>query len=88
MDAFAPAKYGGSPIGLHIYVADVDAVVVKAVAAGATLKRPVENQFYGDRAGTIEDPFGYRWHVSTHVEDVSEAEIARRAAALAKGAGA
>jgi PhnB protein len=87
MDAFGPAKFGGSPIGLHIYVADVDAVASKAVAAGGKLVRPVQNQFYGDRSGTIEDPFGHRWHVATHVEDVTEDEIARRAAELAKGRG-
>jgi PhnB protein len=87
MDAFAPAKFGGSPVGLHIYVADVDAVMREAVAAGARLIRKVENQFYGDRSGTIEDPFGHRWHVSTHVEDVSHDEIARRMANMAKGTG-
>jgi PhnB protein len=88
MDAFAPAKFGGSPIGLQTYVEDVDAVVGKAVAAGAKLLRPVQNQFYGDRSATIEDPFGHRWHVATHVEDVSNDEIARRLAEMAKGAGA
>jgi len=88
MEAFAPAKYGGSPIGVHLYVEDVDAVARKAVAAGAKLVRKVENQFYGDRSGTIEDPFGHRWYVSTHVEDVPEDEIARRAAGLAKGGAA
>lgn len=88
MDAFGPAKFGGSPIGLHIYVADVDAVAREAVAAGAKLLRQVQDQFYGDRSGTIEDPFGHRWHVSTHVEDVSEEEIARRMAEMAKGGAA
>jgi PhnB protein len=88
MDAFAPAKFGGSPISLQIYVEDVDAVVGRAVAAGARLLRPVQNQFYGDRSATIEDPFGHRWHVATHVEDVAVDEIARRMAQMAKGAGA
>lgn len=84
MGARAPAAFGGSPVSLHLYVADVDAVVAKAIAAGATLRRPVENQFYGDRAGAIEDPFGHTWHLATHVEDVSHKEIGRRAASLAQ----
>ena len=81
MDARAPAAYGGTPVSLHLYVADADAVAARAVAAGATLKRPVENQFYGDRLGTIADPFGHVWHISTHIEDVSPEEIGRRAVA-------
>jgi PhnB protein len=85
MGALAPPTVGGSPVGIHLYLGDVDAVAAKAVAAGATLKRPVENQFYGDRLGTIVDPFGHIWHISTHVEDVSPEEIGRRAAAMAKG---
>jgi PhnB protein len=88
MDAFGPAKFGGSPIGLHLYVADVDAVAREAVAGGAKLVRPLRNEFYGDRTCTIEDPFGHRWNVSTHVEDVSNDEIARRAAEWARGEGA
>jgi PhnB protein len=71
------------PVWLHVYVPDVDAVVKAAVAAGAKVTRPVENQFYGDRLGTIEDPFGHQWHISTHVEDVTPDEMARRAAAKA-----
>jgi PhnB protein len=82
MGALAPPTVGGSPVGLHLYVEDVDAVVARAVAAGATVTRPVADQFYGDRLGTIEDPFGHRWHVSTHIEDVAPEEIGRRAAAL------
>jgi len=89
MDAKAPTAYGGTPVSLHLYVADVDTVTATAIAAGAKLKRPVENQFYGDRLGTLEDPFGHIWHVSTHVEDVSREEIGRRAAAaMQKGQGA
>ena len=88
MGAVAPPTVGGTPVGLHLYVEDVDAVAAKALAAGATLKRPVENQFYGDRLGSIVDPFGHLWHISTHVEDVSPEEIGRRAAAMAKGQGA
>ena len=60
-------------------------MIAQAIAAGAKLKRPVENQFYGDRLGTVEDPFGHVWHISTHVEDVSPEEIGRRAAAMAQG---
>jgi PhnB protein len=85
MGALAPTTIGGTPVGLHVYLEDVDAVAKKAVAAGATLKRPVENQFYGDRLGSIIDPFGHLWHISTHVEDVSTDEIGRRAAALGRG---
>lgn len=88
MNAFAPAKFGGSPVGLHLYVADVDAVARAAVAAGAKLLRAPRNEFYGDRACTIEDPFGHRWHLATHVEDLSEEEIARRMAAMATGGAA
>jgi PhnB protein len=88
MDAKSPAAYGGTPVSLHLYVEDADAVAAKAVAAGAVLKRPVADQFYGDRLGTLQDPFGHVWHVSTHVEDVSPAEIDRRAAEAMKGQGA
>ena len=84
MGALAPTTIGGTPVGLHLYLEDVDAVAKKAIAAGATLKRPVESQFYGDRLGSIIDPFGHLWHISTHVEDVSPEEIGRRAAAMAK----
>ena len=79
--ARGPRAYGGAAVSLHLYVPDVDAMVKKAVAAGATLLRPVEDKFYGDRMGTIEDPFGHHWHVSTHQEDVPPDEMARRAAA-------
>lgn len=83
--ALAPLTIGGTPVGLHIYVEDVDAVAAKAVSAGAALKRPVENQFYGDRLGSIVDPFGHLWHISTRIEDVSPEEIGRRAAEMAGG---
>jgi len=73
---------GGSPISLMVYVEDVDARVAQAVAAGAKITRPVANQFYGDRTGGIEDPFGYQWYLATHVEDVSPDEIARRVKAM------
>ena len=82
--ARGPHAYGGTPVSLHLYVPDVDATVKKAVAAGARLVNAVADKFYGDRMGTIEDPFGHHWHVSTHTEDVPPDEMARRAAALSK----
>lgn len=82
MGARSPVAYGGSPISIYLYVKDVDAVVKLAVRSGAKLTRPVDNMFYGDRSGGITDPFGHIWYVATHVEDVSMAEIKKRAAAL------
>jgi PhnB protein len=78
--AFGPGHFGGTPVSLVLYVEDVDAAFARAVAAGATAERPVANQPFGDRMGTILDPFGHRWHLSTHVEDVSTEEILRRMA--------
>jgi PhnB protein len=78
-----PASRGGTTVHLHVYVKDADAVAKKAVAAGAKLVRPVEKQFYGDRLGTVEDPFGHVWHLATHVEDVPPRELKKRAAAMA-----
>ena len=80
--AVGPRTVGGTPVSLMVYLPDVDAAIDRAVAAGARLVSPAENKFYGDRMATIEDPFGHRWHLSTHVEDVPPEEIARRAAAL------
>ncbi len=80
--AKAPAAFGGSPISLHLYVADVDAVVARAVQAGATVKNQPEDKFYGDRMGTLLDPFGHTWHIATHIEDVPHAEIERRMAEM------
>jgi len=82
MGAMAPQTIGGTPVHLLLYVADVDVVVDRAVKAGATLTRAVENKFYGDRAGSITDPFGHSWTVATHVEDVPPAEMERRAAQM------
>ena len=79
--ALGPATIGGSPVSIHLYVEDVDAVVSRAVAAGARLTRPVADQFYGDRVGGITDPFGHHWHIATHKEDLTSDEIHRRAAA-------
>jgi PhnB protein len=77
----SPHSIGGCGSGLMLYVDQVDGVFEKAVAAGATVMRKVENQFYGDRSGTLTDPFGHIWTISTHVEDVSEEEMERRMAA-------
>jgi PhnB protein len=84
MGARGPRAYGGSAVSIMLYVDDVDATVKAAVAAGGRVLRPVEDKFYGDRSGTIEDPFGHQWHVSTHIEDVPPDELARRATAMAK----
>jgi PhnB protein len=81
MGARGPRAFGGTPVSVMVYVEDVDATVKAALAAGAKLLQPVEDKFYGDRSGTIEDPFGHHWHVSTHKEDVPDEELARRAAA-------
>jgi PhnB protein len=77
-----PGGVAGSPSSLFIYVEDVDAVVARAVELGATLKRPPQDQFYGDRDGHIVDPFGHGWTIATHVEDVAPEEMARRMAEL------
>lgn len=85
-----PQTLGGSPVSLMIYVNDVDTVFDRAVAAGASVKEAVSDKFYGDRIGTLTDPFGHVWHVSTHKEDVSVEEMERRAKAAggaASGAG-
>jgi PhnB protein len=81
IQALSPKSVGGSPVSIHLYVEDVDAAVERAVVAGAKLVRPVADQFYGDRVGGIEDPFGYRWFIATHKEDLTMDEIRRRAAA-------
>jgi PhnB protein len=80
VEALSPTTVGGTPVTLHLYVEDVDTVVARAVAAGATLIRPVADQFYGDRVGGIRDPFGHRWFIATHKEDLSNEELQRRAA--------
>lgn len=81
-----PKTVGGTPVTISVYVEDVDAVYERAVAEGASAERPVEDQFYGDRTGQFQDPFGHRWHVATHVEDVPPDEMQKRAAeAMAAG---
>ena len=81
MNARGPRAIGGTPMMLHVYVEDADSVFEQAIGAGAKALRPVEDQFYGDRSGRFEDPFGHRWDVATHVEDVPREEMERRAAA-------
>ena len=78
--AVSPHTIGGSPISFVLNVPDVDASVKHATAAGGTLSRPLENKFYGHRSGEITDPFGYRWTLSTKVEELSDDEVLRRAA--------
>jgi PhnB protein len=80
-----PRTVGGTPVTISVYVEDVDGVFERAVQAGATALRPVEDHFYGDRSGQFEDPFGHRWSIATHVADVSPEEMGRRAADLADG---
>jgi PhnB protein len=80
MGYVGPKKIGGSPVTLMVYLEDVDATFDRATKAGAKVTRPVEDQFYGDRVGQFEDPFGHRWSVATHVEDVPPDEMAKRAA--------
>jgi PhnB protein len=84
--ALDPKAIGGSPVTISVYVEDVDSVFDAAVAAGATAERPVENQFYGDRTGGFVDPFGHRWSVATHVEDVPPDEMEKRMAEAMGGA--
>jgi PhnB protein len=81
----SPQALGGSPVTIHFYVEDVDAMAKRAVAAGAKVLRPVQDQFYGDRSGQFEDPFGHKWSLATHIEDVSPEEMKKRAAALFGG---
>ncbi len=73
--ALSPIALGGSPVTIHLYVSDVDAFVARAVKAGALLRMPVEDMFWGDRYGIIEDPFGHKWSVATHQRDMSGHEI-------------
>jgi PhnB protein len=79
MGFLSPKALGGTPITIHLYVEDVDTLFRQATDAGAKELRPVENQFYGDRGGQFEDPFGHRWWLATHVEDLSPDEVALRA---------
>ncbi len=84
MAFLSPKARGGTTVHIHLYVKDVDATVARATAEGAKVSRPVKDQFYGDRSGSIEDPFGHMWYVATHTRDLSMAEIKRGAAEAAK----
>ncbi len=79
-----PQSLGGTSVCLMLYVPDVDKMFAAAASAGATVLEPVKNQFYGDRSGTLKDPFGHIWTLATHVEDVPPEEMGRRAAAWMK----
>ena len=81
MGFLGPLKRGGATASLMIYLEDVDAAFARAIEAGATQERPPEDQFWGDRMGTLRDPFGHRWTLATHIEDVDDEEMERRAAA-------
>ncbi len=85
MNIEGPKSVGGTPVTIHVYIEDVDAAFERAVQAGAKPLRAVEDQFYGDRSGQFEDPYGHRWNVATHVEDISEEEMVRRAAEIGGG---
>ena len=74
----SPATLGGSSVGIALYVADVDAVFQRALDAGSTVIEPVKDQLWGDRSGTLHDPFGHKWHILTHIEKVSFAEMQKR----------
>jgi PhnB protein len=84
MNALSPATIGGSPVSIMLYVENVDKMIEQAVAAGGKVTKPVADQFYGDRAGGVEDPFGHKWYIATHIEDVSPEELGKRAAEMQK----
>lgn len=81
-DARGPLTNGGTPVSIMLYVEDCDAIYARAVAAGATGLMPMQDQFYGDRSGSLRDPFGHKWHIATHKEELSQEEIQRRAAKM------
>lgn len=85
MGARSPKSLGGSPVSIMVYVEDVDSIAKQALAAGAKETRPLKDQFYGDRSGTIVDPFGHIWTIATHVEDVAPDELQRRMKAMMSG---
>jgi PhnB protein len=87
MGAVGPLAGTGHSVSFLLYVSDVDAAFARAVAAGAKAVRPVQDQFYGDRSGTLRDPFGHQWTLATHIEDVSPEEMQRRSAEMTKSAG-
>lgn len=76
--ALAPVTIGGTPVSIHLYVSDVDAIVARATAEGATLLQGARDEFFGDRTAMLADPFGHKWHLATRRENVSPAEMQRR----------
>jgi uncharacterized glyoxalase superfamily protein PhnB len=80
-----PQTIGGTSVTIHLHVDNADAVLARAAAAGATIVRPAEDHFYGERSGTLRDPFGHEWNVGHHVEEVSPEEMKRRLEAMMKG---
>jgi len=87
MNFVGPLSRGGTTVHIHLYVKDVDAVLARALAAGAKLLREAKDQFYGDPSGALADPFGHVWHLATHKEDVSMSELRKRAAKRVKEVG-
>lgn len=85
MDYRSPASIGGTPVHIYLYVDDVDRIFAQALAAGAKELMALEDQFWGDRTGSLVDPFGHRWHVSTHKEDLTEEELNARVAKYSEG---
>lgn len=85
MEFVSPQTLGGTPVGIMIYVDDVDKIYKQAISGGGKEVKPLQNQFYGDRSGTLKDPFGHVWTVATHVEDVAPEELERRAKAAHAG---
>lgn len=88
MDFLGPLSRGGSAVHLHIYMPSADKVVERAVEAGAKIVQPLEDKFYGDRTGSVQDPFGHVWHIATHVADVPPRELEKRAEKMMKDRGA
>ncbi len=85
MGALGPNHYGGSPTHLMIYVENVDEVFNRAIEAGGEIVRPLQDQFYGDRSGTLKDPFGHQWTIATHIEDLTPEEVNQRFAEMMGG---
>ena len=79
MNARSPRVYGGTPVGIHLYIKNVDFIVEQAVESGAKILKPIENMFWGDRSATIEDPYGHKWTIATHIENVTPAKMKKRA---------
>jgi PhnB protein len=87
IDFLSPAARGGTTVTIHLYVPNADKMMQRATEAGGTVVQPLKDQFYGDRTGSLRDPFGHVWHLATHKEDLSMAELKKRAEQAAKGAG-